>query len=68
MKILKILLNNHNILCIFCKKLYFYQLSLNASYYSEYTALPTLDIFDSPVLEIVGDLRKDLVVRTKKIY
>ena len=57
---------NHNILCVCCKKLYFYQLSQNGPYYSEYSSLPVLDIFDSPVLEVVGDLEKDLVVRTKK--
>ena len=57
---------NQNILCVCCNKLYFYQLSKNGPYYSEYSALPVLDIFDTPVLEIIGDLEKDLVVRTKK--
>ena len=57
---------NTNILCVCSNKLYLYQLSKNAPFYSEYKTLPVLDIFRDPVLEVVGNLEKDLVVRTKR--
>ena len=56
---------NSNLLCICCNKIYFYLLSKNGPYYTEYKNLPVLDIFSSPPQEIFGDIDNNLVVRTK---
>ena len=58
---------NYNILCVCCNKLFLYQLSKNPPFYSEYKTLPILDLFKDPVLEVVGNLEKNLVVRTKTL-
>ena len=57
---------NKNMLCVCCEKLHFYQLSQNEPYYTEYNYMPVMDLFFDPVLEVVGNLDKNLVVRTTK--
>ena len=57
---------NKNMLCICCGKLYLYQLSQNPPYFTEYKYMPVMDLFIDPVLEVVGNLDKNLVVRTNK--
>ena len=57
---------NYNILCVCCGfTIKFYQLSKNNPFYVPYEHLKELDIFNSAVLEIVGNIEKDLVIRTK---
>ena len=57
---------NYNILCV-CYKFYieFYQLSKNNPFYIPYEPLKKLAIFNSNVLQIIGNIEKDLVIRTK---
>ena len=57
---------NKNMLCICCGKLYLYQLSQNPPYFTDYKYMPVMDLFTDPVLEVVGNLDKNLVVRTNK--
>ena len=57
---------NKNILCICCDKIYFYLLSKNSPFYTEYKDLSTLDIFSDPAQEIEGDIDNNIVVRTSK--
>ena len=57
---------NKNILSICCGKLYLYQLSQNPPYFTLYKYMPIMDLFSDPVLEVVGNLDKNLVVRTNK--
>ena len=57
---------NYNILCVCCGlKINFYQLSKNNPFYIPYEHLKELQIFNCQVLEIIGNLDKDLVIRTK---
>ena len=57
---------NYNILCVCCSfKIKFYQLSKNNPFYVPYEHLKELDIFNHPVVEIIGNIEKDLVIRTK---
>lgn len=56
---------NHNILCICSNKLFLYELLKEDPFYQGYK-IPVLDLFNEPVLEIVGNLDKNIIVRTKK--
>ena len=57
---------NHNILCVCSKKIHLYELTNKAPFYSEYYKTEDLNIFDEPVVEVFGNMDKDLLVRTTK--
>lgn len=59
---------NHNILCICGDKIYFYELIKNEPFYKEYQnleALNQLNMLCKNVVEVFGNLDKNLLIRTK---
>ena len=57
---------NQDILCVCSDKVYLYKLLKKEPYYEEYKELPVLDIFSDPVRQVMGDLEKNLIVRTSR--
>lgn len=57
---------NQNILCICADKLYLYELQKKSPYYTEYKDMPVLDILKTQVFQVIGNIEKNLIIRTQK--
>ena len=56
---------NKNILCVCCDKIYFYELLKYSPYYKEFTIFPQLDLSNEQIFQVIGNLDKKLIIRTK---